>query len=228
MRVFLALTNQPSPSAFDSQRLMRQVNEFRRRPPAGWDGGPLQVLVTGRSAYVSEISLSMRHDVVVTLLGSVLLVGIIFFIGFQRWLPLIGMGFALLLSCLVGLAIGLLIFGRLNMATIGFSAILIGLGVDFAILIFGRYQQARGDGESHRDGIATSVRKLGRAVFFGALTTAVGFLALVLSGSLGFTQLGVLIAIGILFAGLFMCTILFLFSCESGKRSCATTGFSSW
>jgi predicted RND superfamily exporter protein len=52
---------------------------------------------------------------------------------------------------------------------------------------------------------------LGRAVFFGALTTAVGFLALILSGSIGFSELGVLIAIGILFAGLFMCTILFLF-----------------
>jgi predicted RND superfamily exporter protein len=55
------------------------------------------------------------------------------------------------------------------------------------------------------------VAKLGRAVFFGALTTAVGFLALILSGSRGFTQLGALIAIGIFFAGLFMCTILFLF-----------------
>src|SRR5205823_10602045 len=53
--------------------------------------------------------------------------------------------------------------------------------------------------------------KLGRAVFFGALTTAVGFLALILSGSMGFSQLGVLIAIGIFFAGLVMCTILFLF-----------------
>ena len=211
MRVFLVVTNQRSPSAFDSQRLMRQVNQFRAQPLEGWDGGPLQVLVTGRSAYVSDISLSMRYDIVATLLGSIVLVGTIFFVGFQRWLPLLGMGFALLLSCLVGLAIGLLIFGRLNMATIGFSAILVGLGVDFAILIFGRYQQARGDGESHRQAIATSVAKLGRAVFFGALTTAVGFLALILSGSLGFTELGVLIAIGILFAGLFMCTVLFLF-----------------
>jgi predicted RND superfamily exporter protein len=211
LRVFLVVTNQRSISAFESQRLMREVDQFRSRPMEGWDGGPLQVLVTGRSAYVSEISLSMREDIKWTLLSSIVLVGIIFFIGFQRWLPLLGMGFALLLSCLVGLALGLLMFGQLNMATIGFSAILIGLGVDFAILIFGRYQQARADGESHRAAIATSVAKLGRAVFFGALTTAVGFLALVLSGSLGFTELGVLIAIGILFAGLFMCTILFLF-----------------
>ncbi|TMP92057.1 MAG: hypothetical protein E6L08_09320 [Verrucomicrobia bacterium] len=211
MRIFLAVTNQSSISAFECQRLMRRVNAFRATAHEGWDGGPLEILVTGRSAFVSEISLSMRYDILATLAGSVVLVGTIFFVGFRRWLPLLGMGFSLLLSCLVALTLGLLIFGRLSMVSVGFCAILVGLGVDFAILIFGRYQQARTDGESHGQAIATSVAKLGKAVFFGALTTAVGFLALVLSGSMGFSQLGVLIAIGIFVAGLFMCSILFLF-----------------
>ena len=211
MRIFLVVTNQSSLSAFECQRLMRTVNAFRAHASNGWDGGPLEVLITGRAAYVAEISLSMRHDIVATLGSSVLLVGLVFFIGFRRWIPLFGMGFALLLACLVALAVGLLAFGRLSMLAVGFCAILVGLGVDFAILIFGRYQQARIDGEDYQQAIATSVAKLGRAVFFGALTTAVGFLALVLSGSMGFSQLGVLIAIGIFFAGLFMCTILFLF-----------------
>src|SRR5438477_7823289 len=58
MRVFLAVTNQPSLNAFECQRLMRQVNIFRARASDGWDGGPLEVLVTGRSAYVAEISLA--------------------------------------------------------------------------------------------------------------------------------------------------------------------------
>src|SRR5947209_3728389 len=211
MRIFLVVTNQQSLSAFECQRLMRQVNAFCAQARDGWGGGPLDVLVTGRSAYVAETSLSMRYDIVATLASSVLLVGLVFFVGFRRWIPLFGMGFALLLSCLVALAVGLLVFGRLSMLAVGFCAILVGLGVDFAILIFGRYQQARIDGEHYQQAIATSVAKLGRAVFFGALTTPVGFLALVLSGSMGFSQLGVLIAIGIFFAGLFMCTILFLF-----------------
>src|SRR5947199_8841454 len=217
MRVFLAVTNQPSISAFDCQRLMRRVNAFRITAREGWGGGPLEILITGRSAYVAEISLSMRYDIVATLAGSVLLVGSIFFVGFHRWLPLLGMGFSLLLSCLVALTLGLLIFGRLSMASVGLGAILVGLGVDFAILLFGLYPQARPEGESHGQAIATSVAKLGRAIFFGALTTAVGFLALVLSGSMGFSQLGVLIAIGIFVAGLFMCSILFLFIRERQK-----------
>jgi predicted RND superfamily exporter protein len=212
MRIFLAVTNQTSISAFECQRLMRRVNEFRKTAAEGWDGGrPLQILVTGRSAFVSEISLSMRYDVVATLLSSVVLVGAIFFAGFRRWLPLVGMAFCLLLSCVVALTAGQLLFGRLSMISVGFCAILVGLGVDFAILTIGRYHQARADGELHEQAIATSVAKLGRAVFFGALTTAVGFLALMVSGAMSFSELGVLIAIGIFVAGLFMCSIVFLF-----------------
>jgi predicted RND superfamily exporter protein len=211
MRIFLAVTNQTSLSAFECQRLMRRVNEFRQTAGRGWTGGLLQILVTGRPAFVSEISLSMRYDVVATLLGSIVLVGAIFFAGFRRWLPLVGMAFCLLVSCLIALAFGQLFFGRLSMVSVGFCAILVGLGVDFAILTVGRYDQARTDGEAHQQAIATSVAKLGRAVFFGALTTAVGFLALVLSGAMSFSQLGVLIAIGIFVAGLLMCSILFLF-----------------
>ena len=214
-RIFLAVTNQPSISAFDCQALMVKVDAFRASASAGWEGdGPLEILVTGRSAYVAEISLSMRHDIIVTLFGSIFLVGGVFYVGFRRWLPLVGMGFSLLLSCLVALAAGLLIFHELNMVTIGMCAILIGLGVDFAILIFGRYQQARNEGSEHAPAIAEAVAKLGRAIFFGAFTTAVGFLALLLANSGGFTQLGTLIAIGILVAGLFMTSVFFLFTRE--------------
>src|SRR5213592_4610211 len=211
MRIFLVVTNEASTSAFECQRLMRRVNEFRATAGEEWTGDRLEILVTGRPAFVSEISLSMRYDVVATLLGSIVLVGAIFFAGFRRWLPLVGTAFCLLLSCLIALTFGQLLFGRLSMISVGFCAILVGLGVDFAILTIGRYHQARSDGEAHRQAIATSIAKLGRAVFFGALTTAVGFLALVLSGSMAFSELGVLIAIGIFVAGLFMCSILFLF-----------------
>src|SRR5213083_2228240 len=222
MRVFLVVTNQQSISAFECQRLMREVNKFRAIAAEGWNPkshSGLQVLVTGRSAFASEISLSMRYDVVATLLGSVILVGTIFFVGFRRWLPLLGMALCLLLSCLVALTLGQLLFGRLSMISVGFCAILVGLGVDFSILTIGRYHQARSDGELHRQAIATSIAKLGRAIFFGALTTAVGFLALVLSGSMAFSQLGVLIAIGIFVAGLFMCSILFLFVRDDGRST---------
>src|SRR4030095_10798818 len=87
MRIFLVGTSKTSISAFECQHLMRRVNEFRKTAAEGWDPeshSGLPILVTGRSAFVSEISLSMRYDVVATLLGSVVLVSTIFFAGFRR------------------------------------------------------------------------------------------------------------------------------------------------
>ena len=71
------------------------------------------------------------------------------------------------------------------MVTVGFCAILIGLGVDFAILVFGRYQQARDEGIDHPAAVSEAVQSLGKAIFFGALTTAVGFLGLAPGGLAG-------------------------------------------
>src|SRR6266436_540658 len=43
MRIFLAVTNQTSLSAFECQRLMRQVNAFRQTAGQGWIGSSLQI-----------------------------------------------------------------------------------------------------------------------------------------------------------------------------------------
>ena len=56
MRIFLVVTNEASTSAFECQRLMHRVNEFRATAGEGWTVGQLEILVTGRPAFVSEIS----------------------------------------------------------------------------------------------------------------------------------------------------------------------------
>src|SRR5881296_4702631 len=50
MRIFLVVTNETSTSAFECQRLMRRVNEFRATAGEEWTGGRLEILVTGRPA----------------------------------------------------------------------------------------------------------------------------------------------------------------------------------
>jgi len=76
------------------------------------------------------------------------------------------------------------------------------------------------DGEEYPSAIATSVARLGRAVFFGALHhRGLGFLALILTARWVSSQLGVLIRDRIFFAGLFMCTILFLFVDRAGAAT---------
>jgi uncharacterized protein len=210
LRVVLALTRQTDLGARACQETMRRVDDFQQRVLASWDGAKPQVFATGRTAYVGELSRVMRSDVQSTALGSLLFVGAMFWLGFRRVRPLFAMMLTLLLSALVAVALGALIFGELNMITIGLCAILFGLGEDFGMMLYGIYQAERSAGHDHEAAIAVALRQHGSGIIFGALTTAAAFLCLMLSGSSGFMQLGVLVAIGIVAAGALMMSVFFV------------------
>lgn len=211
LRVVVVETNQKGLDAYSCQALMRQVKDFNKRVAAEWKNPAPQILVTGRTAYVSEMSLGMRHDIISTVIGSVILVAGVFYIGFRRVRPLSAILHVLILCCLAAVAAGTLIFGELNMVTMGLCSILVGLGVDFGMLLYGTYQAGRNSGLSHEEATTRSVSQLGRGIVFGAATTAAAFGSFLLSESPGFAQLGVLIAIGILFAAVFMLSLFFVF-----------------
>ena len=115
----------------------------------------------------------------------------------------------LLICCLVAIAAGGLIFHELNLITIGLCSILVGLGVDFGMLLYGSYQAQRNTGVEHEEAIARSLKQLGEGIFIGALTTAAAFVSFILSGCAAFAQLGGLIAIGIVVASLLMMTVFY-------------------
>lgn len=206
------VTSQPSLSQVDCRLLMEQVDAFVTRVRASWPGAAApEVLVTGRSAYVAQISASMKRDVQVTSTVSIVMVASLFYLGFRRLLPLAGIIVTLGLSCFVAFTLGCLLFENLNMVAIAFCSILVGLGDDFSLLLYNRYLQARAAQAGHEAAIATSIRDVGRGIIYVSVTTGIGFLTLLFSGSAGFAQLGALIALGILLCGAFMLTLLFLF-----------------
>jgi len=215
MHLVVVETNQTGIGPHECQALMRTVDAFVASFLAN---SPLKpgILITGRNAFVDEISRAMRFDIVSTLLGSVILVSVVFFIGFRRFLPLVALMHVLLLCCVIAIAAGGLIFHELNLITIGLCSILVGLGVDFGMLLYGSYQSQRNAGVEHEEAIARSLRQLGEGIFIGALTTAAAFVSFILSDCSAFAQLGTLIAIGILFASVLMMTVFY--ACVSRRR----------
>jgi len=207
----LAVVRQTDTSPRGCQAMMRQIDDFQQRTVKEWKGYQPKIYSTGRIAFVAQISKSMETDAILSAVLSITIVSGLFFIAFRRFLPLLGICATLILSALVSLALGMLIFKSINVIAIGFFSILVGLGVDFSLLLFGRYQQARRIGESHAKAVFCSVRDIGAAIFYVVCTTAIGFFALNFSKSAGFAQLGTLVALGVTMAGLFMVLFLFLF-----------------
>jgi uncharacterized protein len=210
-QIAFIITNQPGLGAHECQEMMRQVNGFVDQTLSGWSGYKPKVYVTGRTAFAAQISKSMEWDATLSAVLSILIVSALFYLAFRRFLPLVGICLILCLSAIVAIALGILFFGGLNVIAIAFFSILVGLGVDFSLLLFGRYQQARRGGAAHAEAVFVSVRDIGAAIFYVVCTTAIGFLILNLSKSSGFAQLGTLVALGVAFAGLFMVLFLFLF-----------------
>ncbi len=215
MRLILVVTNQKELNDRASKALMVEVHRFIEAQMTSWNEGlpeaeQVLVEVTGRSAFVDEISSSMQSDLAITMASSILLVCVLFYIAFRRLSPLLGIGSVLLVACLIAMTMGALIFGELNILTIGFCSILIGLGVDFGVLLYADYQETYLETGNREEAIASAVGDLSKSILYGAMTTGLAFLALILSDSQGFTQLGVLIATGVASCALLMLSVLFL------------------
>jgi predicted exporter len=222
LHIVPCITRQADSSPDGCKALMREVHGFVESLKTG---EVPDILVTGRAAYVDEISTSMERDIKLTSLVSLAAVVGLFWLGFRRLWPLLGIAVLLAISAVLATAAGGLVFGSLNVVAIGFCSILFGLGDDFSLLICQRYYRAAAQGLSRQDSIAEAIKLAGPGILWVALTTAAGFLALCFAGSPGFRQLGALVAIGVLLATGIMIVMLPLFLHGKMPPTARDTGF---
>lgn len=205
LRMVPVMTRQESLDAPACREMMHKVGQFLEdlRGQPEFEG--VDVLVTGRSAYVAEISYSMERDIRLTSILSGLLVSGLFLATFRslRALPVIAL--ILSWSCLAAMALGLALFGELSLISIAFFSIMVGVGADFCLLLYAHYL----DSEDQENRVTETVWAVGPSIFCVAVTTAAGFSALLLSGSWGFGQLGVLVGMGVLIAATAACFLFF-------------------
>lgn len=149
---------------------------------------------TGRPEFVSEISAGMEKDMAGSSSGTLAVIGILFWLTHRRFRPLVFLMLIMIVILGATLALGGLFLGTLNVMSMGFAAILLGLAEDFGIVI---YQESR----SHPELDAPTLRRrVGPGIFWSAATTAGAFFTLNLSALPGLGQLGTLVALGILLA----------------------------
>lgn len=146
---------------------------------------------TGRPAFVAEISASMEHDIQFSVLGTAVIIAILFWLAHRRWKPMLWL--LTLLALILGstLALGGLLFGTINIVSMGFAAILLGLAVDYAVV---HYQEAL----AQPDLTVPQIRRaIAPSIFWAAVTTITAFIVLNFGGLPGLAQLGSLVAIGV-------------------------------
>ncbi len=107
-----------------------------------------------------------------------------------------------LVPLLVGIAwaagFAALAFGQMNIITSFIAAILIGLGIDFAIHLYAAYRNNRKRGADLEDGLSGAVREAGPGMLTAAFTTMAALLTLVAGHFRAFNEFGYIAAMGVL------------------------------
>ena len=157
-------------------------------------------LITGAPAIAAEVGGGLEGDLAGTMMLTAFLVALLFLL-FQRSPRQL---FALLvcLTLVIAAALGICgwIWGTLSLVSGGFAAILLGLCVDYAMVV-GREITLEGDAVKGQ-------KRAASGVFWAALTTASVFAACMMSVLPGVRQLGGLVAIG-LFVGALVMVIVY-------------------
>ena len=112
------------------------------------------------------------------------------------------------LGLLVTTACGLVLVGRLNLISVAFIPLFVGLGVDFGIQLAVRFQAERYDGLAPADAMRASAAALGSALLLAAGAVCLGFLAFLPTPYRGIAELGTIASVGMVVALLFNLTLL--------------------
>ncbi|MDJ0763559.1 MAG: MMPL family transporter [Myxococcota bacterium] len=175
------------------------------------DYSGLDVRMTGMPALALEEGEVAYSDMGASSLISLVLVCALFILAFRMWTaPLLAI-INLVLSIIWTMGFIGLTVGRLNLFTLMFGVILIGLGIDFAIHLNAAFATARSQGEGGKS-IAQALRQMfmrsGAGVVTGAITTSAAFFALALTGLDALVELGLVLGAGILLTLIASLTVL--------------------
>ncbi len=172
--------------------LRRAIAEERQAFPG------LTAGVTGQAALnIDEMSLTLRDMSLATGLSLAGLAALLYLFwgGLRRpLLELIELLIALAWTC----GLTTLIVGHLNILSVTFAPLLLGLGIDYGIHWLARFQEEEGRGLSRPEAIRSTTLRLGPAVLLAGLTAALSFFPLVLTGFRGLVELGIITSMGML------------------------------
>ncbi len=172
------------------------ANELGRNNP----GLPVpKITYTGGYAIAYDDSELIKSDIINNVVFSFLGVLVIFLWGFRRFASIIYAVVPMSLALLVTFGFAGIVYGQLASASAGFAALLAGLGIDFIMLVYGRYVDERNRELSMAEALTNTIESTYPGVFIAAITTAATFYGFLATDFEGMTQMGFLTGTGILF-----------------------------
>ncbi|MDB6036703.1 MAG: Exporter of the superfamily, partial [Verrucomicrobiales bacterium] len=184
------------------ERLRQLVRETETEVPG------LNVGITGEPVLESdEMKQSQRDSTVATIL-SLIVCALIFIFSYNEAARPIKATLALIIG--LGYTIGYttLAVGHLNILTITFFPILIGLAIDYGVHLITRFEEELRKGKSREEAMEKAMVNTGLGIVTGCLTTAAAFYAMAFTNFKGIQEMGIITGGGMVICLIPMMTFL--------------------
>jgi uncharacterized protein len=203
-RIFLLTTHAPSDALNGEaiETLRRLIQETKVEVP-GVNAG-----LTGAPVLDYDQMTQTRKDVALATVVSLFLCALIFIYGYNETGRPIKATVCLIVGLVYTLAFATLTIGHLNVLTIPFVPMLIGLAIDYGVHLITRYEEELRHGKTNEAALVQAMAFTGQGIFTGSLTTAGAFLAMAFTHFKGIQELGVICGGGLLLCLIPMMTLL--------------------
>ena len=203
-RIFLVTAHAPTSdlSSDAIERLRQLVRETQAEVPG------LNVGLIGEPVLDYDEMKQSQTDVTLASIVSLVLCGLIFIYGYNETGRPIKANICLVIGLGYTLAFATLAIGHLNVLTITFVPMLIGLAIDFGVHLITRYEEELRHGKSAEAAMTKAMVFTGQGIFTGALTTAGAFLAMAFTHFRGIQEMGLICGGGLLLCFVPMMTML--------------------
>lgn len=195
----------------DIEKVVELVNSIEKIVKSESEKYNVKSGLTGTLVIARDKMVVTERDMMVATSVSLILILLIFILGFRSFRYMILAVVPLILGIIWSLGFADISIGSLNIMTVMMGAILAGLGIDYSIHIISLFIELRKNGLSINDAIIGVFEKNIRGVVAGAITTAIGMGIFSISSFPGFREFGIVLSSGIiltLLASVFGLTIL--------------------
>src|SRR5262244_3662175 len=220
-----AMVSGQQPASSDLRRLIEvhPVLDFSALQPGAASSGAIRpaasdlqlaqkyqarVRLTGSVPMADEEFATVRHGALTNAIATIVIVLTILWLALKSARLIVAVFINLFVGLAITAALGLMMVGALNMISVAFAVLFVGLGVDFGIQFSVRYRAERYETGELLPALDQAAEKIGVPLTLAAAAVAAGFLSFLPTDYRGVSELGAIAGVGMLIAYVTSITLL--------------------
>ena len=188
----------------------KAASDAIRRTAAGLKLDELgaRVRLTGSVPIADDEFATIADGALPNLIATIIVVLIILWLALRSARIIVAVFAAVAVGLAITAALGLMMVGALNLISVAFAVLFVGIGVDFGIQFSVRYRAERHEVDNLHEALSNAGEHIAVPLALAAAATAAGFLSFVPTDYRGVSELGQIAGLGMIIAFLGSITLL--------------------